>query len=204
MKTIHIGYFYYDLLNLYGDSGNVTMLEYSMKKQGLPVSVDRLTVEETKKIEKYDVIILGSGTERGLLLALMDLRKYRTPLAYAIEHGTHILATGNSFELFGKEIKMGERQYKALGLLDFSTVYGPRIVNDLSCKWKEEKLIGFENHPGTTVNSGEKCFIDTDSRKEGVVRNNFIGTYTIGPLLVRNPGFLDSYIKSVTAKKDPS
>ncbi len=200
MKTIHIGYFYHDLLNLYGDSGNVTMLEYQLKKEGQSVSVDRLTVEETKNIEKYDVIILGSGTERGLLLALMDLRNYRTPLAYAIEHGTHILATGNSFELFGKEIHMGSKEYKGLGLLDFSTKYGPRIVNDLSVDWNGHTLIGFENHPGTTVDSKEKPFIDTAGRKEGVVRNNFTGTYTIGPLLVRNPEFLSGYIRSITEK----
>ena len=199
MKTIQIGYFYYDLLNLYGDSGNVTMLEYQLKSKGITVSVDRLNAEETKKIEKYDVIILGSGTERALLLALMDLRQYRTPLAYAIEHGTHILATGNSFELFGKEIHMGKKDYKGLGLMDFSTEYGPRIVNDLSTEWNGQKLIGFQNHPGSTKDSKEKLFIDTPERKEGVVKNNFIGTYTIGPLLVRNPGILESYITSLTA-----
>ena len=197
-NKIRLGFFYYDLCNLYGDSGNVMILVHHLEAQGAKVIVDRLTVDEPKKIEKYDWIYMGSATDRGLLLALMDLRKYKTALAYAIEHGTHILATGNSFELFGKELRMGSKLYHGLGLLDFSTKYGPRIVNDLM-----EPYIGFENHPGVTVESKEAPFVDLDDRKEGVVRNNFIGTYTVGPLLVRNPAFLRSYVEAILRKKDP-
>ena len=214
---IRIGYFYHDRCNLYGDSGNVLILAKKLEQQGFRVTVDRLTADEPKKIESYDVIYLGSATERGLLIALMDLRKYRTPLAYAISHSTHILATGNSFELFGQKLIMGKKTHKALGLLDFSTLYERRIVNDLLLSdvvfpfsadgtqlSADEKFIGFENHSGSTVESSEKAFIDTADRKEGVVREHFIGTYTIGPLLVRNPVFLSHYVQSVIMRKDPS
>ena len=214
MKMIRIGFFYHDLCNLYGDSGNVMILAQKLEQQGFHVTVDRLTVEEPKKIESYDVIYMGGATERGLLLALMDLRKYKTPLTYAISHGTHILATGNSFELFGKKIIMGRRVYRGLGLLDFSSHYGRRIVNDLFLDGvtfpfgntgdEMKKFIGFENHSGSTVDSREKLFIDTEKRKEGVVREHFLGTYTVGPLLVRNPDFLKSYVESVIRRKEPS
>ena len=215
-NKIRIGYFYYDLLNLYGDSGNVTILEHHLKEQGFTVSVDRLTVDEPKKITDYDLIYMGSGTERALLLALMDLRKYKTPLSYTIEHGTFILATGNSFELFGKEIRMGRKVYAGLGLLDFSSKYGARIVHDLCLPYSgpifddvaenvssDNTLVGFENHPGTTVESTEKPFLDTKDRKEGVIRNHLIGTYTIGPLLVRNPFLCRELVQSLISSKDP-
>lgn len=211
--NIQLAYFYHDLCNLYGDSGNVLILAHLLRQQGINVSVDRLTVDEPKKIENYDWIYIGSATERGLLIALMDLRKYRTELSYAIEHGTHILATGNSFELFGQEIRMGKKHYKGLGLLDFSTDYGARIVNDLLIPFPKspltgkdfggKKLVGFENHPGYTTGSREKAFLDTKDRKEGVVKNHFIGTYTIGPLLVRNPFLLAEYAESLIFRKDP-
>ena len=216
-NKIRIGYFYYDLLNLYGDSGNVTILEHHLREQGFNVSVDRLTVDEPKKITDYDLIYMGSGTERALLLSLMDLRKYKTPLAYAIEHGTYILATGNSFELFGKEIRMGRKVYAGLGLLDFSSRYGARIVHDLCLPYSgptfetngqnntssTNTLVGFENHPGTTVESTEKPFLETKDRKEGVVHNHLIGTYTIGPLLVRNPFLCRELVQNLIISKNP-
>ena len=219
---IHIGYFYYDLLNLYGDSGNVTILEHHLREQGFAVSVDRLTVDEPKKITDYDLIYMGSGTERALLLALMDLRKYKTPLSYAIEHGTFILATGNSFELFGKEIRMGRKVYAGLGLLDFSSEYGARIVHDLCLPYSgstfgntagetptsrplgtANTLVGFENHPGSVVELKEKPFVRIDDRTEGVIKNNFLGTYTIGPLLVRNPFLCRELVQNLIHAKYP-
>ncbi len=203
MLTIKIGYFYHDLLNLYGDSGNVMILKYHLEQQGVRVNLDRLTVEEPKNIASYDLIYMGSGTERGLLLALMDLRKYRSELATAIDSGTHILATGNSFELFGKNLLMGKKHYHGLGLLDFSTLYGARIVNDLALDLQGNTLLGFENHPGTTIESKEEAFIDTAERKEGVKKNHFLGTYTIGPLLVRNPFLLKEYVTDLILTKDP-
>ena len=34
-----IGYLYYDLLNLYGDSGNMKTLLYHLEEQGIKVTV---------------------------------------------------------------------------------------------------------------------------------------------------------------------
>ena len=199
-----LGYFYYDLLNLYGESGNVRILEHHLREQGIDVTVDHLSLEDTKDIASYDWIYMGCGVERSLILALTDIRKYKNELAYAIEHGTHILATGNSFELFGKEIRMPSKSYKALGLLDFSTEYKTRTVHDLLLRYGEHVLVGFENHSGATVDSREEAFYHDDERQEGIRRNHFLGTYTIGPLLVRNPFFLKSYMEELIHSKDPS
>ena len=86
-NKIRLGYFYYDLCNLYGDSGNVMILARHLEAQGAQVVVERLTVDEPKKIEKYDWIYMGSATDRGLLLALMDLKDRRHHLPSQLSGG---------------------------------------------------------------------------------------------------------------------
>ena len=201
---LKLGFFYYDLMNLYGDSGNVTILAHHLAKQGIEVTVDRLSLSDPKDIASYDWIYMGSGIERSMILALTDIRKYKDQFAEAIENGTHILATGNSFELFGKEIRMPSKSYKGLGLLDFSTEYKIRTVHDLLIPYGEHQLVGFENHSGQTIENNETPFLSGEDRTEGVKKKNLIGTYTIGPLLVRNPFFLKEYMESILKKKEPS
>lgn len=201
---ISIGYFYYDLLNLYGDSGNVRALAYHLREQGVDVTVHRLTLEDPKEIASYDWIYMGCGIERSLILALTDIRKYKEAFQKALDDGTYILATGNSFELFGKEIRMPNRTYPCLGLLDFSTEYKARTVHDLLLPYGEHQLMGFENHSGVTVENHEKPFLTSDDRMEGVTKNHFTGTYTVGPLLVRNPFLCRELVKNLILTKDPS
>ena len=201
---LRIGFFYHDLLNLYGDSGNVRALAFHLREQGIEVQIDRLALEDPKDIASYDWIYMGSGVERSLILALTDLRKYKAELEKAIEGGTYILATGNSFELFGKEIRMPNKTYPCLGLLDFSTEYKARTVHDLLLPYGEEQLVGFENHSGVTVENKETPFLRSEDRQEGVTKNHFTGTYTVGPLLVRNPFLCRELVKNLILTKDPN
>lgn len=200
---LKLGFFYYDLLNLYGDSGNVRALAYHLNEQGVEVQVDRLTLDDTKDIASYDWIYMGCGIERSLILALTDLKRYRDAFAAAIDNGTYILATGNSFELFGHEIRMPNRIYRCLELLDFSTEYRARTVHDLLLPYGDHQLVGFENHSGITVDNHETPFLQSDNRAEGVTRNHFTGTYTVGPLLVRNPFLCRELAGNLILAKNP-
>ncbi len=201
---LKLGFFYYDLLNLYGDSGNVRALDFHLREQGVDVEIDRLTLEDKKDIASYDWIYMGCGIERSLILALTDIKKYKDAFAEAIANGTHILATGNSFELFGNTIRMPNKRYTCLGLLDFSTEYRARTVHDLLLPYGEHQLVGFENHSGVTVENKETPFLSSEERSEGVKKNNFTGTYIVGPLLVRNPFLCRELVKELLLKKVPS
>ena len=44
IKILHL---YYDLLNLYGDNGNVKVLEYHMKSSGIQTETVRHSLGET-------------------------------------------------------------------------------------------------------------------------------------------------------------
>ena len=103
MKII-IGYLYYDLLNLYGDSGNIKALKYHLEEQGCKVDIKYLSVNDKKDYDKLDMIYIGSGTEENLLVALEDLKKDEKDIKKFVNEKKFILSTGNSVELFGNYI----------------------------------------------------------------------------------------------------
>ena len=148
-----IGYLYYDLLNLYGDSGNIKTLLYHLEEQGIKVTVKYLTVGDKKDFDKLDMIYIGSGTEENLLIALDDLKKDSDSLKKYVDDKKFILSTGNSLELFGNYI-ITNKKIKCLGLYDYVVMYNEeRIVKDVRIKTDliENEIIGFENHLGKVL-----------------------------------------------------
>lgn len=197
---ITIAYLYHDLLNLYGDNGNIKALYNHLKEQGIKVELKCLSIGDKKEFNKYDLVYIGSGTDKNLLLALSDLLKYKSEIKKAIKDNRFFLSTGNSLEMFGKEIIINNEVHKALDILNFYTTYeNKRIVNDVIYDnyMIDDKIIGFENHRGKIVTKEKKLFDN-----EGVTKNNFMGTYIIGPLLIRNPKFCEYYVKSLILSKD--
>ncbi len=189
---IKVAHLYYDLLNLYGDSGNIKALEYHLKSSGNEVSVDRLKMGDKINFSAYDMVYIGSGTEHNLMLALDDIMQYREDIITFKKNDGILLATGNSIELFGKSIDKGKIQKQALSVFDFDVKYTERTVKDVctKCSLINEDIIGFENHSGI-LSTDESIIID----------NNFILTYIIGPILVRNPQLTQYFITKLAEKK---
>ena len=196
---IKIAYLYYDLLNLYGDNGNIKALEKRIKNQNIDVVIDYLSISDKKNFNDYDLIYIGSGTKKNTLIALNDLIKYKNELKKYVNDNKFILATGNSLELFGKTIKIDET-HNALNICDFIVEYNDnRIVKNAlySCDFLKNEIIGFENHNGKIISNEDYLF-----ENEGVHKNNFFGTYIIGPILIRNPEFCKYFIKELILSKD--
>lgn len=101
IKMLHL---YYDVMNLYGDYGNVSILKKHLEDQGFEVILDKRTIGEEVNLEEYDFIFIGSGTEKNLDMVLNDLKKYKEKLKQYIDKEKVIFLTGNSFEMLGKSI----------------------------------------------------------------------------------------------------
>ena len=177
---IKIANIYFDLLNLYGDTGNAKALVYHLRETGAEVQLDNIPFRDKINFSDYNVIFIGSGTQKNLQLALEDILQYKDDILAYKKNGGFLIATGNSIELFGKS---------ALEIFDYAVTYqDERIIRDVNVKTPlfDCNIIGFENHLGT---------IDRDEKI--ILEDNFILTYTIGPLLVRNPGLTDLIIKKL-------
>ncbi len=211
--NITIAHFYYDLLNLYGESGNVKALQYQLENQGIRVKIQFVTIGDTPDFSKYDFVYMGAGTEENQRLALKHLMKYKDEVKDAINRGTFFLITGNSLELFGKcIIDKHEKKIRTVQAFDFYTKEENfRMVDEalVKAKFLKSYIIGFQNQ-GSVIKSNENIMFEVlkgigsfpNSKIEGVHKNNFYGTYLIGPILVRNPELLKYMVKKlVTSKK---
>ena len=77
---MNIGYIYYDLLNLYGDDGNVKALKQRLTNQGVKVNIDYISLGDIINFAKYDIVYIGSGTDDNLLIALDYLKEYKSDI----------------------------------------------------------------------------------------------------------------------------
>ena len=192
---IHIAHLYYDLLNLYGENGNIKALKNALEKNN-DVYIHFLTIGDDFNINDYDFIYIGMGTEENMHIALKDFIKYKDDLKKYIEDDKIILATGNSFEMFGKFINYKDKHIKTLSIFNYYTEdTNKRVVGEkkLNCPFTSKPIIGFENRGSTT--KGNLNFLEN-----GYTYKNFYGTYIIGPILVRNPELLRYFIYKLTNK----
>ena len=204
---INILHLYYDLLNLYGENGNIKALKKHLEEQNIKVNIEFLTLNDKIDFKKYDFVYIGSGTEKNLNLALKDLIKYKKSIKEYIENNKFFLATGNSIVLFGKTLKENNITHKCLEIFDYESKKEDfRMVDQVVFNMPliKTKIIGFQNQSYTTKNIKNPLFevirgvgSYPNSEYEGLHYKNFYGTYVIGPLLVRNPNLLSYIIKEL-------
>lgn len=204
---ITIAHLYYDLLNLYGECGNVRILKKVLEEQGVEVIVKFLTVGDVLNFDEYDVVYMGMGIEENLMIANEHLFKYKQDIEKYIKSGKYFISTGNSYELFGKKIVFKDKTIKTLGIFNYqSKILETRKITEISAQTDlvDKQIIGFMNTGSTNDNKQNNFLknINQHQEQEGVIYNNFIGTYLIGPLLIRNPELLKKIVKNLIKNKD--
>ncbi|MEW6423712.1 MAG: glutamine amidotransferase [Bacillota bacterium] len=212
---LHICHLYPDLLNLYGDRGNVLAFAARCRWRGIPVTIHRVHQGEQVNLARMDFLFLGGGSDREQNLMTKDLSKRIAALREAIEDGLVVLAICGGYQLLGHYYRTREGQIiPGLGLLDFYTEAGPRrlignIAVELTLNGKVFKVTGFENHAGRTYlgkaaplgrvlagygNNGEDGL-------EGARYKNVFCSYLHGPLLPKNPPLTDYLIATALKRR---
>lgn len=205
MKTIKIAHLYYDLMNYYGEQGNVLALKTAIEYAGFKVNIKTLSVDDEIDFEKYDIFYMGMGTKRNQEIVRKDILKYKDKIENVIDKKMFIM-TGNSYELFGKKID----DKKCLGVFNFESKTTDRIVGEQIFKSDiiKETIIGFQNRFSSNNIKDDYLFEvikgtgnDSESKVEGIHKNNFFGTYLLGPILIRNPYFKDALLRYIGIDK---
>ena len=208
--TINIVHIYYDILNLYGESGNVKVMKKYLEDLGIKVNIKFITLNDEINLDNIDLLYIGCGTENNQDLILNHLKKYKRNITEFIENNKFIISTGNSFELFGKYINTKE----ALSIFNYKAKRIPfRIVDE--CLFKsnliDDKILGFQNRDSILEEVSTPLFSvikgtgnSVKDSFEGYTYKNFYGTYLVGPLLVRNPYLLTFLMNKMIKEKDPN
>ena len=209
---ITIAHLYPDLLNLYGDRGNIACLEQRLKWRGIEVETVEVMADEEPDFTKYDIVLLGGGSDKEQVTVCDKLRKVRFPFREYVEKDGAVLALCGGYEILGKYFENAEGKFEGLDLVDTYTELGnERMFANvvLESDMTSMPVVGFTNHSGRTfIGEGKalgKIVVGYGNEGaegcEGVVYKNVIGTYLYGPLLPKNPEVTDWLLKRALERK---
>lgn len=198
---------YPEVCNLYGELGNIRFLKQSCPE--IEIVETSLNEEPLFVSEAPDLIYMGTMTEKSQMIVIERLMKYRDRLIKLIEEGARFLITGNALEIFGKRIEDSNgSEVECLGIFD--TIAKRNMMKRFNSlyigSFGNMKIVGYKSqftHSEWVKDADIEGLFDTDRgpglnpeiTEEGVRRNNFMGTYIIGPLLVLNPPFAKYLLK---------
>ena len=213
MKKIKIAHLYYDLMNLYGESGNILALEKGFDNQDMYTEIIKLSINDRIDFSKYDIYYMGCGSETNQLIVIENILKYKNMIKEAIDDGKHFIFTGNSYEILGKYIeKTNGDKIETLGIFDFYTKeLDTRIRSEeiLESPFFKEPIIAFQNRQSVLNNKENSLFEvinghgdNYKSKNEGIHYKNLYATYNLGPLLIRNPLLKEHIIKEILENND--
>lgn len=209
---VTIGHLYPDLLNLYGDRGNIQCMMKRCEWRGIEAETLEFGLEDDIDFSKLDIVLLGGGSDREQMLVCQRLQEIQQDFKEYVEDNGVVLAVCGGYQLLGNYYQTDEGRIEGLHLVDLYTVQKPgRLIDNIILKSElfETPIVGFENHGGRT-NIGENMPLgkvlygsgnDGESGYEGIVYKNVIGTYLHGPLLPKNPHVCDWLIKKALKRR---
>lgn len=213
-EPIKIAHIMPDLLNLYGDGGNIQILTKRLEGMGIRSEICHINCKDDTSFNDYDFIFLGGGPDREQHMAAQFLMKWKDNLREYVENDGAVLAICGGYQLLGKKWLDGDVIAEGLGILDIETqragTSADRLVGNIVLRSDliSDPIIGFENHAsrtflgkkvqpfGRVINKGAFGNNDFD-KQDGAIYKNVIGTYLHGPLLSKNPELADHILKIV-------
>ena len=207
-----IGHLYPDLLNLYGDRGNIQCFRKRLNWRGIEAEVIPVLSGDNIDFSKLDIVLLGGGSDREQELVCGYLKEIRKDFKEYVEDNGVVLAVCGGYQLLGKYYKTDKKMIEGLGILDITTAWEPeRLIRNiiLNSPLFDTPVVGFENHGGRTYIGDHtpfgKVFFGLGntgkSGYEGVVYKNVIATYLHGPLLPKNPQVCDYLLERALKRK---
>lgn len=198
LKICHL---YGNLMNTYGDNGNVLMIKYIARQRGVQVESEIISLGQTFNPDEYDIVFFGGGQDYEQLVVSRDLQSKKEALTRYIENNGVCLAICGGFQLLGHYyINAKGVRLEGISALDHYTLNqeNSRFTGDITIFDEEsgDTYKGFENHNGRTflgegvqplgiVQEGNGN--NEKDNTEGARYKNVFCSYFHGPLLVRNP-----------------
>ena len=217
MMELRICHLYPEVLNLYGDRGNILCMKRRLAWRGIGCSVDTLHLGQRPDLTAYDLFFIGGGQDFEQEVLLEDLKAGNgASIRAAVEDGKTFLCICGGYQMMGHYYETHDgTKCEFLGAVDFYTVGGKeRLIGNYAFRLPEQtgagEVVGFENHSGRTRLGRDVKPLGTvlkgygnngEDGTEGVHYKNVFGTYSHGPVLPKNPAFCDWILKSALVRK---
>ncbi|HEY2297924.1 MAG TPA: glutamine amidotransferase [Jatrophihabitans sp.] len=205
MTTLTLVHLYPREMNIYGDTGNVVVLERRLRWRHMSVRVVPVSVGDPLPSDT-DILLGGGGQDAAQGEIGADFATRGPELRAMADDGVVMLTICGTYQMLGHEFITQEgRSIKGVGVLDVITRGKPErlIGNNFVDTPEAGRLVGYENHSGLTeLGAGVAPLGRTQTgrgnngidRTEGAVRGNVVGTYLHGPVLAKSPRFADNLL----------
>lgn len=187
--SLTIGYLYGDLMNIYGDTGNVICLQKRGEWRGIKVRIKNISIGDPLKTGSIDLYFFGGGQDQAQKLVSKDLiQRTGKVINQDIERGVPLLSICGGYQLLGQYYKPhqgakipGLKVFPAYTIASNTRMIGNIIVQtsvlntQISDSPKSESevilttdisLVGFENHSG-------KTYLQDGAQPLGTVQKGF-------------------------------
>lgn len=230
-RPLRVAHLYPDLMNLYGDRGNVIALRRRLEWHGIPYELVGVAPGDAVDLRSFDLIFFGGGQDREQRLVCQDFgcrfpaisQTRAENIRQAAAEGVAILAVCGGYQLLGRYYRTAEGEMMpGLEVLDAWTEGGSeRLIGDVVAEASpalvptapRPTLVGFENHSGRTFLGPKAAPLarvlvgagnNGQDRTEGAFQGSVFGTYLHGSLLPKNPWFADLLVERALAHKTGS
>lgn len=200
VDSLYICHLYGNLLNTYGDNGNLLMLQYYARQKGYEVVTDLVSLGDEFEADKYDIVFFGGGQDFEQKIISRDIQRITPSLRNYIENNGVLLSICGGFQLLGQYYTTADGERIAgTGILPHYTErqINSRFIGDIEIydEINDQTYYGFENHNGVTYLTDQLQPLgkvikgkgnNNQDKTEGLHYKNTFGSYFHGPLLVRN------------------
>lgn len=212
---LRICHLYGNLMNTYGDNGNLLMLQYRAKKLGYEVETTLISLEEDFNAEDFDIVMFGGGQDFEQTVVAKDLQNKKEDLIQYIEDNGVVVAICGGFQLLGRYyVNASGERLNGISAIDVCTngQFPSRLIGDIEIFNEEfgETYLGYENHIGRTylgknmkpLGKVVKGFGNNEEdHVEGCHYKNVFCSYFHGPILVRNQHLADRIIETAAERQ---
>ena len=209
---LNICHLYPDILNLYGDRGNIITMKRRLEDRGIKVNIDECSIGQPLNADKYDIFFIGGGQDFEQEVLLRDLSSGKAQdIRTAVEEEKTFLAICGGYQMLGEYYKTWDGvQLDFIGAIGVHTIGAKeRMIGNYMFRTTPESgdtvVVGFENHSGKTYLSEQVAPLgmmlsgngnNGEDKTEGARYKNVFGTYSHGSLLPKNPVLCDFILQT--------
>ena len=215
--VLHTAHLYGDLMNTYGDYGNIVAMRYYAAQVGVDLDVELVSLENDFDDQKYDFVLFGGGQDYEEQIVAQDLKNKAAAIKRYIEADGPLLGVCGGFQLLGHYFLLADgTRVEGISAMDHYTLNQPngRFIGNVLIKdpVTGNEYHGFENHQGRTfLGKGERPLGQViqgqgnngEDGGEGLVYRNVYGTYFHGPIFTRNGNLAIEVLRTALERKYP-
>jgi CobQ-like glutamine amidotransferase family enzyme len=213
---LRIAFLYPELMNIYGDRGNILALSRRAQWRGIDVTVDKVSVDDMIDPDFYDFYFFGGGQDKQQITVSHDLQGQKAEaLKEAVEGGAVILSVCGGYQLLGEYYRPYDADdLPGVGLFDaYSDAGDTRYIGNvlIDCA-----LPGVGTRVAFAILSGRTCLgagctplgkslvgggNNGQDGTEGAIYRHAYGCYLHGSLLPKNPRLADLLLSQALERR---